>query len=92
VSTCTTVLFGLALLPAAFFFGVAVYMVMAPCCDKLSGRSFTEFFQTVDPYMKVRAPWVWWMQAGFTAGLLPFTSGWAFALYWCRLASRRCSW
>ena len=78
--TFTTVLFGLALLPAAFFFGVGVYLFLAPCYGRLSGRAFVEWFQAIDPYMKARAPWVWWMQAGFTAGLLPLTSGWVFAL------------
>ncbi|MEZ0386307.1 MAG: hypothetical protein ACAI34_04510, partial [Verrucomicrobium sp.] len=43
------------LLPFAIFFGIAVYMWMAPYYKKLSARAFTEFFQGVDPYMKIWA-------------------------------------
>lgn len=50
-----TVLYVLDLLPFAVFFGIAVYMWMAPYYRQVSARAFIEFFQGVDPYMKVWA-------------------------------------
>ena len=51
----TTIVYALALLLYATWFGIAVYMVIAPCYDKLSASTFIEWFQKIDPYMKVRA-------------------------------------
>ena len=48
-----TVLFGLALLPYAFSFGVAVYFLVAPCYAEMSGYAFIELFQKIDPSVKV---------------------------------------
>jgi hypothetical protein len=50
-----TILYLITLLPFATFFGIAVYMFIAPIYDKLTPTSFVEFFQKVDPYMKVWA-------------------------------------
>lgn len=50
-----TSLYFLTLLPFAAFFGIAVYMVIAPVYDELSAAAFIEFFQKLDPYMKVWA-------------------------------------
>jgi uncharacterized membrane protein len=66
------VLYGLALLPYAAFFGIAVYLFIAPCYTKLSGRSFIEFFQKIDPFMKVRAPLLALAQIALTLLLLAF--------------------
>jgi hypothetical protein len=50
-----TTLYLITLLPFATFFGIAVYMFIAPIYDKLSATSFVEYFQKVDPYMRVWA-------------------------------------
>jgi hypothetical protein len=63
-------LYGLALLPYAAFFGIAVYLALAPCYDKLSGRAFIEFFQKIDRYMKARAPLLGLAQVALTLPLL----------------------
>jgi hypothetical protein len=73
-------LYGLALLPAAFFFGIAVYLWMAPCYDKVPGRAFAEWFQAIDPYMRVGAKWTQLIQLAFTLPLLALTAGWPFGL------------
>lgn len=70
MSTLITALYGLALLPYAAFFGIAVYLLIAPCYDKLSGQAFIEFFQRIDPYMKVRAPFLNLGQVALTVLLL----------------------
>ena len=44
-----TSLYFLTLLPFAAFFGIAVYMAIAPVYDKLSAVAFIEFFQKPDP-------------------------------------------
>ncbi len=75
-----TALFGLALLPAAFFFGIAVYLWMAPCYDKVPGRAFAEWFQAIDPYMRVGAKWAQLAQLATTLPLLALTAGWPFVL------------
>jgi hypothetical protein len=74
MSVVILALYGFALLPYAAFFGIAVYLFLAPCYDKLSGRTFLEFFQKIDPYMRVRAPLLSLAQVGLTVpllGLLP---------------------
>jgi ribosomal protein S10 len=63
-------LFQLTLLPYATFFGIAVYLFIAPCYDKMSAQTFIEFFQTVDPYMKVWAKRLLLMQIALTILLL----------------------
>ncbi|HVK18732.1 MAG TPA: DUF1772 domain-containing protein [Fimbriiglobus sp.] len=70
MSALVPALFGLALLPYAAFFGIAVYLFIAPCYNKLSGRAFTEFFQAIDPYMRVRAPLLGLAQVALTLPLL----------------------
>ncbi len=45
-----------ALLLYATWFGIAMFMFIAPCYDKLAGPTFIEWFQKIDPYMKIRAP------------------------------------
>jgi hypothetical protein len=55
VHLATTIVYALALLLYATWFGIAVYMVIAPCYDKLSPPTFIEWFQKIDPYMRVRA-------------------------------------
>ena len=44
-----------ALLLYATWFGIAMFTFIAPCYDKLSGPTFIEWFQKIDPYMKIRA-------------------------------------
>jgi hypothetical protein len=51
----TTIVYALALSLYAIWFGIAAYLVIAPCYDKLSAPTFIEWFQKIDPYMKVRA-------------------------------------
>lgn len=75
MSTLLPLLYALALLPAAAFFGIAAYLFLAPCYDKLSGRAFVEWFQAVDPYMKVRARQLTLAQVALTLPVLGFTAG-----------------
>lgn len=70
MSIWIAILYALALLPYAVFFGISVFIFMAPCYDKLSGRAFVEYFQAIDPYMKVRAPVVGQLKLGLTIPLL----------------------
>jgi Domain of unknown function (DUF1772) len=65
-------LFQLTLLPYATFFGIAVYIFIAPCYDKMSAQAFIEFFQNVDPYMKVWAKRLLLIQITLTILLLVF--------------------
>lgn len=69
-----TILFGLVLLPFAVFFGIAVYFFIAPCYDELSSATFIEFFQKVDPYMKVWARRLLLSQIALTLLLLTLLS------------------
>jgi hypothetical protein len=39
-----------ALLLYATWFGIAMLTFIAPCYDKLSGPTFIEWFQKIDPY------------------------------------------
>jgi hypothetical protein len=54
MSAGITVVYGLSLLLYAAFFGMAVYLFVAPCHAKLSGPTFIECFQRINPYLKVR--------------------------------------
>jgi uncharacterized membrane protein len=65
-----TVAYVVALLFYATWFGIAAYMLIAPCYDKLSGPTFIEWFQKIDPYMKVRAPQMMLAQLAVTLVLL----------------------
>lgn len=81
-----TALFGLALLPYAAFFGIAAYLFLAPCYDKLSGRAFVEFFQAIDPYMKVRARRLSLLRLALTLPLLGLLyHQWAALPFWLTL-------
>ena len=51
----TPFLFLTVTLGYALFLGIGFYFVVAPCYGKLSSRTFIEFFQGLDRYMKVRA-------------------------------------
>jgi hypothetical protein len=55
MSLAITTAYVVALLLYATWFGVAIYMFLAPCYSQLSGPAFIEWFQKIDPYMKVRA-------------------------------------
>ena len=68
-----TLLYGAALLPYAACFGIAVFLLLAPSHDKLSGPSFTEVFQQTDAYMRVRAPLLSAAQVALTLPLLALT-------------------
>lgn len=76
----TATLYGLALLPAACFFGIAVYTWVAPCYDKRTGRAFVEWFQAIDPHLKAGAKWAPLLQLALTLPLLAFTTGWPLVL------------
>jgi hypothetical protein len=65
-----TATYAVALLLYAVWFGIAIYLLIAPCYDKLSGQAFIEWFQKIDPYMKVRAPQLSFAQLGVTVLLL----------------------
>lgn len=65
-----TVLFGVVLLPYAFFFGIAAYFFVAPCYAEMSGYAFIELFQKIDPYMKVWAKRLLLTQVASTLVLL----------------------
>jgi hypothetical protein len=81
-------LYGLALLPSAVFFGIAVYLFIAPAYDKLSGRAFVEFFHKVDPYMKVRAPRLGLARFALLLLLLGLTGRqWAGVPFWLTAAA-----
>lgn len=88
MSVLIPALFGLALLPHAAFFGIAVYLFLAPCYDKLSGRTFVEFFQAIDPYMKSRAPLLSLAQVALALPLLGLLAdGWTGLPFCLTLAS-----
>jgi hypothetical protein len=88
VSLLITALFGLALLPYAAFFGIAVYLLVAPCYDKLSGRAFIEFFQKIDPYMRFWAPLLSLAQIALTLALLGLLHDqWTTLPFWLILAA-----
>jgi len=55
LTTLTLLLFLMVTLGYALFFGIGAYFVIAPCYGELSSRTFVEFFQRIDRYMKVRA-------------------------------------
>lgn len=81
-----TTLYGVALLPFAVYFGIAVFVFIAPSYDKLSGRGFVEYFQKTDPYMRVRAPLVSLAQVATTLPLLGLTCDrWAALSFWLTL-------
>jgi Domain of unknown function (DUF1772) len=83
MSTIIIALFQLTLLPYAAFFGIAVYMFIAPCYDKISAQAFIEFFQKVDPYMKVWAKRFLLVQIILTILLLSILRDqWAFPPIW----------
>jgi hypothetical protein len=73
VAAIITTLYGVALLPFAVYFGTAVFLLLAPSYDKLSGRGFVEYFQKADPYIRVRAPLVSLAQVATTLPLLGLT-------------------
>jgi hypothetical protein len=68
-----TLLYGAALLPYAASFGIAAFLLLAPSLCKLSGPSFTEYFQETDAYMRVRAPLLSAAQVALTLPLLALT-------------------
>lgn len=60
----------IALLLYATWFRIAMFLFIAPCYDKLSGPTFIEWFQKIDPYMKIRAPQLMMSQLVVTLLLL----------------------
>lgn len=88
MSSPTTGLFGIALLPYAVSFGIAVYFFIAPCYDKLSGPTFIEFFRNIDPYMKVWARRLLRSQITLTLPLLGLMfDRWASLPFWLTLVA-----
>src|SRR5262245_9134683 len=88
MSDVVTALYGLALLPSAAFFGIAVYLLVAPAYAQLSARAFIEFFHEVDPYMKVWAPPLSLAQLVLTLSLLGLTCHqWAPVPFWLTAAA-----
>lgn len=76
------IFFALALLPSAVFFGIGIFLFMAPAYDKLSGSAFTEYFHAVDPYMRKRSPalaWVQWIFSAVLVALLAYEKTWVLA-------------
>jgi hypothetical protein len=69
----TTIVYALTLVLYATWFGIAVYMVIAPCYDELSAPTFIEWFQKIDPYMRVRARQLLLAQLLLTLMLLGLT-------------------
>jgi hypothetical protein len=86
VAAFITALYGAALLAFAVYFGIAVFMLIAPSYDKLSGRGFVEYFQKTDPYMRGRAPLISLAQVATTLPLLGLTCDrWAALPFWLTL-------
>lgn len=75
----------------ALFFGIGGSFVIAPCYRDLPSRTFIEFFQGLDGYMKVRAKILMLLRlAGslLVVGLLGFHA--ASSALWCMVLATLC--
>jgi hypothetical protein len=88
MSAGTTVVYGLALLLYAGFFGIAFFLFVLPCHDRLSGRAFIEVFQRIHPYLKVRVRMLSLAAVALTLVLLGLLfDRWTGLPFWLTLAA-----
>lgn len=88
MSAGITVAYGFALLLYAALLGMGVYLFMAPCRDRLSGRTFIECFQQINPYLKVRVRVLSLATVALTLVLLVLLfNRWTGTPFWLTLAA-----